>query len=173
MESTITFCPLGFRKQLLEVCLRDTRKIEVPLVVETIDTAAGILMPFYEEDSDLLFLAGKVRHPSNFFSQGDGAISYYELQLNGDPQNFFHTLSSYKTNEPTRGCAALSRRHYDVFNNEIMRLYRLSNPDKLTPISFIVPRKSDNFQEDLYPPCRSSEPDQKSLGLTVKISYQR
>jgi hypothetical protein len=43
----------------------DPRKFDAAVCVTNLDSAAGIVMPFYDEDADLLFLAGKVRSPSS------------------------------------------------------------------------------------------------------------
>merc|ERR1712137_973560 len=47
----------------------DPRKLDTPIVQANIDTSSGILMPFYDNDTGLLFLAGK----------GDGNIRYFEI----------------------------------------------------------------------------------------------
>jgi len=49
---------------------------------------------------------------------------------------------------PKRGC--------DVNTNEIARLFRVCG-SRLEPLSFKVPRKSDIFQSDIFPDCRSDE----------------
>merc|ERR1712017_64597 len=59
---------------------------------QTIDTASGILMPFFDNDTNMLYLAGK----------GDGNIRYYEM-TNDKP--FLHFLSEYKSNTPQLGMA--------------------------------------------------------------------
>lgn len=51
----------------------------------------------------------------------------------------------------------LPRRSLDVSQNEIARAYKLSNRD-IQPLSFIVPRKAEGFQADIFPPANSSEP---------------
>jgi hypothetical protein len=38
----------------------DPRKFESAVCTANLDSAAGIIMPFYDEDADLLFFAGKV-----------------------------------------------------------------------------------------------------------------
>ena len=43
-----------------QMYIRDVNNITEPLVVENIDTSSGVLMPFYDEDSKMLYLAGKV-----------------------------------------------------------------------------------------------------------------
>ena len=50
---------------------------------------------------------------------------------------------------PKRGC--------DINKNEIVRFFKL-HATKIEPISFTVPRKSELFQPDIFPPTASNEP---------------
>ena len=90
-----------------------------------IDTSAGILMPFYDADTKMLYLAGK----------GDGNIRYYEFE-NDD---LFY-LSEYKSSEPQRGMAFMPKRALNIGECEVMRAYKVCNT-VIEPISFTVPRK--------------------------------
>jgi len=89
------------------------------------------------------FLAGK----------GDGNIRYYELV---DEKPYLHYLSEFKSNTPARGMAMMPKRGVDVSGVEIVRLCKLG-VKTLEPIGFTVPRKSDLFQDDLFPPAFSGE----------------
>jgi len=66
-------------------------------------------------------------------------------------------VSQYSSNEPTAAIGSMPKRGCDVNTNEIVKLFRVVG-SKLEPLSFKVPRKSDLFQEDLFPDCRSDEP---------------
>jgi len=116
-----------------------------PIQTENIDTSAGILMPFYDTDTKVLFLAGK----------GDGNIRYYEMTDDAKPIYF---LTEFKSSTPQRGIGALPKRAVNVSECEIQRLYKISGDGKMIePISFQVPRRSDLFQDDLYPECYAGE----------------
>jgi len=130
-----------------EFMIWDIKNMETPVFKQNLDNAAGVIMPFYDEDSDLLFLAGK----------GDGGIRYYEISPEEEPGQMVHEVSAYRTNDPTAGCGAVHRRHCNVSVNEIIRLYQVTGT-QLRPLSFQVPRKSDLFQDDLFPDCRGDEP---------------
>jgi len=110
-----------------------------------IDNQAGMLIPFYDEDSDLIFLAGK----------GDGAIRYYEFEEKEKAE--LHYCSQYGSNDPTAAIGCMPKRGVDVNTCEIVKLFRVQGT-KLEPLSFKVPRKSDLFQDDIFPDCRSDEP---------------
>lgn len=44
-----------------QLFLWDAKNLKEPIKQESIDTSSGILMPFYDNDTKLLFLAGKVK----------------------------------------------------------------------------------------------------------------
>jgi len=134
-----------------EYMIWDTKKMDTPIVKNNLDNAAGVICPFYDEDADLLFFVGK----------GDGGIRYYELVPEEEPSQMIFEVSTYRSNDPTSGCGAIYRRHCNVSVNEIIRLYQVTGT-QLRPLSFQVPRKSDLFQDDLFPPCRG---DESNLGL--------
>ena len=52
----------------------------------------------------------------------------------------------------------MPRRGVDPSKCEIGRILKLTNNGTVEPLSFIVPRKSDLFQEDLFPPCQAGKP---------------
>jgi len=125
----------------------DVKNLSAPQVGPcNLDNQAGMIIPFYDEDSDLIFLAGK----------GDGNIRYYEFEDKADKPEI-HFCSQYSSNEPTAAIGSMPKRGVDVNTNEIVKLFRVQGT-KLEPLSFKVPRKSDLFQEDIFPDCRSDEP---------------
>lgn len=140
---------IGFSKNTeREFNIYDPRSMENPLTRLSIDTAAGIIMPFFDQDTSVLFLAGK----------GDGNIRYYEIV---DEAPYFHFLTEYKSATPQRGMAFVPKRALNVSECEIARALKLTS-NMVEPISFRVPRKSDIFQDDLYPDTFSGEPSLSS-----------
>ncbi|KAI0071195.1 microtubule binding protein [Panus rudis PR-1116 ss-1] len=107
----------------------------------TIDQTSGVLMPFWC-DNGILFLAGK----------GDGNIRYFEWE-----NETLFPLAEYKSSEPQRGMAFLPRRAVNVQECEIARAYKVA-ASSIEAIAFIVPRKADSFQSDIYPPAQSASP---------------
>ncbi|CAE6473912.1 hypothetical protein ACGC1H_003877 [Rhizoctonia solani] len=107
----------------------------------SIDQSSGVIMPFWS-DNNVLFLAGK----------GDGNIRSYEYENDN-----LYELSEYKSIDPQRGMCFLPRRALSVSDCEIMRAYKVYG-STIEPIGFVVPRKSDQFQSDIFPPAPSSEP---------------
>lgn len=126
----------------------DPRKFESAISVTNLDSAAGIIMPFYDEDSDILFMAGK----------GDGSIRFYEVLPNEEPKSIVQHLGQFSSNNPTAAACSLPRRSCDVSQTEIIRIYKVSK-STVVPLKFQVPRKSELFAEDIYPPARGDEPN--------------
>ncbi|KAG5641190.1 hypothetical protein DXG03_005790 [Asterophora parasitica] len=106
-----------------------------------LDQSSGVVMPFWT-DNNILFLAGK----------GDGNIRYYEYE-----SDTLHALSEHKSSDPQRGMCFLPRRALNVGDCEIARAYKVHG-SSIEPIAFIVPRKADSFQSDIFPPAASAEP---------------
>ncbi|TKA57523.1 hypothetical protein B0A53_00755 [Rhodotorula sp. CCFEE 5036] len=113
-----------------------------PIKQMTIDQSSGMLMPFFVAGNNVLFLAGK----------GDGNVRMYEL---ADDELFY--LSDYSSPHPQRGMCFAPARAVNPAHAEIGRAYKAVG-STIEPISFIVPRKSDAFQADLFPPAPSDQP---------------
>jgi len=144
-----------------QYALWDPANLSKPLAQENVDTAAGLLMPFYDNDTGVLFLTGK----------GDGNIRYYEVTDDGTKIYF---LSQYSSNVPARGICMYPKVGVKVSKCEIVRLLKLGpHPCTMEPISFQVPRKGgeDVFQDDIFPPTPAPEPtttaDEWFAGKTV------
>uniref|UniRef100_A0A3B4B078 Uncharacterized protein n=1 Tax=Periophthalmus magnuspinnatus TaxID=409849 RepID=A0A3B4B078_9GOBI len=127
-----------------QVALWDTKDLSEPMIVQEMDSSNGVLLPFYDPDTNMVYLCGK----------GDSTIRYFEIT---DESPYVHFLSLYSSKEPQRGAGFLSKRGVDVNKCEIARFYKL-HERKVEPISMTVPRKSDLFQGDLYPDTASLEP---------------
>merc|ERR1719353_1197673 len=103
-----------------------------------IDSASGTFMAFFDPDTSLLYLAGK----------GEGKIAYYEIT---DKAPYVYFLSAYSSNSPQRGLGYAPKYAMNVGACEIARFYKLHPTNLVEPISMIVPRKSEMFQDDLFP----------------------
>ncbi|XP_055476449.1 coronin-6 isoform X6 [Psammomys obesus] len=110
---------------------------EEPVALQEMDTSNGVLLPFYDPDSSIVYLCGK----------GDSSIRYFEIT---EEPPFVHYLNTFSSKEPQRGMGFMPKRGLDVSKCEIARFYKL-HERKCEPIIMTVPRKSDLFQDDLYP----------------------
>ena len=145
LTNTDRFATTGFSKTSdRQLFVWDAANLAEPLVKENLDTSAGILMPHYDEDTKMLYLAGK----------GDGNVRYYEM-VEEKPWQFL--LSEYKSADPQRGIAFLPKRACNVSEVETARAYKV-HTSMIEPISFKVPRKGDSFQDDIFPDAVSGEP---------------
>lgn len=127
-----------------QLALWDTKDLSEPMAVQEMDSSNGVLLPFYDPDTNMVYLCGK----------GDSTIRYFEIT---DESPYVHFLSLYSSKEPQRGAGFLSKRGVEVNKCEIARFYKL-HERKVEPISMTVPRKSDLFQGDLYPDTAGLEP---------------
>jgi len=136
---TVGFSKLSER----EYAIWDSKDLSKPLSRQSIDSASGAIMPFFDKDTNVLFLAGK----------GDGNIRYYEIV---DEAPYIYYLTEFKSATPQRGMCMMPKRAVNVSDCEIDRLMKLG-VKTMEPISFQVPRKSDIFQDDLFPDCFSGD----------------
>jgi len=112
-----------------------------------LDSISGVCMPFWDDGCQMLYLAGK----------GDGNIRYYEYE-----NDTFQPLSEYKSVDPQRGLSFVPKRGVNTHANEVMRAYKTVNDQYIEPISFIVPRRAEAFQDDIYPPTTGIKPAMSS-----------
>ncbi|VDK34859.1 unnamed protein product [Taenia asiatica] len=121
-----------------QLALWDSSDLSKYLWREELDITNGILFPFYDNDTNLIFVCGK----------GDSSVRYFEYSPQ-DKQVYY--LSRYDSTDPQRGFAFMPKLGLNVATCEIARMYKLHNKNWCEVISFTVPRKSGLFQEDLYP----------------------
>jgi len=122
----------------------ELRNPSAPLKQINIDQGSGVLYPFYDPDTKLLFVGGK----------GDGGVRYYEIV--GD-SSYMYYVESYRSTVPCKGISFIPKRKVDTHSCEIMRAVKLTN-NTVDLVSFKVPRRSEAFQDDIYPDCISGEP---------------
>ena len=124
-----------------------------PLEMEIIDSSSGVLFPYYDHDTRMVYVSGK----------GDGNVRYYEI-VDEPPYAFY--LNQFISGAPQRGFGALPKRGCETAECEIFRFYKLhATKDLVEPIAMIVPRKSDFFQDDIYPETAAPTPS-----LTGKVN---
>ncbi|KAL0483086.1 hypothetical protein AKO1_014975 [Acrasis kona] len=136
---------VGFSKNSeRHIMIWNPEDLSSPLNNVEIDVASSLLMPFYDEGTNMLYLAGK----------GEANVRFFEVN-NESP--YVHFLSDYKSTESQRGMCALPKLALDVGNCEVARLFKLENK-QVVPISFKIPRRGEQFASDLFPDTPSFEP---------------
>ncbi|KAI0983072.1 hypothetical protein GJ496_005806 [Pomphorhynchus laevis] len=130
----------GFSKHgSRQVALWDIRDMSESLAINIVDHGSGVMLVHYDPDLEIIYLIGK----------GDGNFRYYEI-MKKEP--YFYYLSEYVSSHPQRAFCAMPKLGLDFSKNEIARIYKLYATGSLCePISIIVPRKSEQFQSDIYP----------------------
>ncbi|XP_073692254.1 coronin-2B isoform X1 [Garra rufa] len=129
-----------------QIALWDQEDLSMPIIEEEIDGLSGLLFPFYDADTHMLYLAGK----------GDGNIRYYEITLE---KPYLQYLMEFRSPAPQKGLGVMPKHGLDVGACEVFRFYKLVTlKGLLEPISMIVPRRSETYQEDIYPMTPGTEP---------------
>ncbi|KAL4933331.1 coronin [Aspergillus undulatus] len=143
------FATTGFSKMSdRQLALWDIRSPQLPVDgFKTLDSISGVCMPFWDDGTQMLYLAGR----------GDGNIRYYELE-----NDKFEYLSEYKSGDPQRGIAFMPKRGVNMHENEVTRAFKTVNDTYIEPIPFIVPRRAETFQDDIYPPTTGLKPAMSS-----------
>lgn len=128
----------GFSKtSSRKIALYDLRKMEEKASEIEVDSSAGVLLPHFDEDTNILFVGGK----------GDGFIRYYEIT---DEAPFIYQLSDFRSSTPQKGICFAPKTACDYMKCEIALAFRVLR-DMVEPVHLTVPRKSDLFQDDLFP----------------------
>lgn len=129
-----------------QIVLWDQDNIAVPLREEELDGSLGVLFPFYDPDTHMLYLAGK----------GEGNIRYYQLT---SEKPYLHFLMDFRSPLPQKGMGIMPKRGLNVTACEVFRFYKLVTIKGLIePVSMIVPRRSDSYQDDIYPLTAGAQP---------------
>jgi len=119
------------------------------LDIGELDSSNGTLNPIYDPDTQMVYVVAK----------GDSVIRYYEL-VKEDP--YFHYITTFQSKDVQKGFTTIPKRCVDVNSCEVMKFYKIvagsgNKPALIKPISFTVPRKSELYQDDLYPDAISNE----------------
>lgn len=145
------------------------------MVQNEVDTSNGVMFPFYDSDTNIIYLCGKVVSCFSFFFsflffiiiwrgwerqfrkylfcfrfnlQGDSVIRYFEVTP--EPP-FVHYINTFQTPDPQRGIGMMPKRGCDVNLCEITRFYRLNSSGLCQVITMTVPRKvNTSFQNQVF-----------------------
>ncbi|XP_056444315.1 uncharacterized protein LOC130380910 isoform X2 [Gadus chalcogrammus] len=95
-----------------QLALWRTDNMDEPINIQEMDSSNGILLPFYDPDTNIVYLCGK----------GDSSIRYFEIT---DESPYVHYLNTFSSKEPQRGMGYMPKRGLDVNKCEIARFYKL------------------------------------------------
>lgn len=123
--------------RLRELTIRDLRNLNSPIKNLGLDNSAGLLVPLYDPDTNMCFLAGK----------GDRHVQFIELS---DKEPFIIEGLRF-TGEQTKGACLVPKRAMDVMQAEVNRVLQLGD-SSVVPITWQVPRKSyREYHADIFP----------------------
>ena len=129
-----------------EIKVWDLKNLSKPVHTETIDNAAGAMIPLWDADTNVLYLCGK----------GDGIVRLYEYE---DKCPYIFKLNDgFRSNTPGKGYCLVPKRGLNVMRCETARILKVTNTAGVHPLTFTVPRKSDAFQDDIFPETVSTIP---------------
>ncbi|KAI9013237.1 hypothetical protein BC832DRAFT_528471 [Gaertneriomyces semiglobifer] len=153
---------VGFGKaSQREINVYASDDLKKPLHSVVVDTSPSVLMPFYDEDTSLLYLSGR----------GESSTLIYELSSSGPTP-----VSRFDTTGIQQGFSFLPKTTCDVRTVEIAHGYRLTQT-AIESFSFTVPRlKKEFFQDDIFVPTRDVETacldvDNWKAGENVDLKY--
>ncbi|KAL5012879.1 hypothetical protein ScPMuIL_011430 [Solemya velum] len=111
------------------------------VATEEIDASPMILVPYYDENSNTIFL----------HARGESLV--YTFEVSDEAPHLFQ-LSHHKAEGLHQSLSFMPKFLCDVRNIEFAKAWRLTN-STIEPISFTVPRvKTEYFQDDLFPDAR-------------------
>lgn len=122
-----------------EIKVWDIKNLDKPLHTESVDTAAGGMIPLWDTDTSVLYLCGK----------GDGIVRIYEYE---DKSPYIFKLNDgFRSNIPGKGYCMVPKRGLNIMKHETARILKVTNNSGIHPLTFVVPRKSEAFQDDIFP----------------------
>nr|XP_026498303.1 coronin-7 [Vanessa tameamea]XP_026498304.1 coronin-7 [Vanessa tameamea] len=128
--------------RLRQIMIRDIRNLSQTQKTLELDCSTGVLMPLFDPDTNMLFLAGK----------GDTTILYMELS---DREPYLIEGLRH-SGEQTKGACLVPKRALRVMEGEVNRVLQLAG-SSVVPIMYQVPRKSyREYHADLYPDTRGA-----------------
>lgn len=132
---------VGFdRQSARQLKLYDPRNVGSPVATHDLGVGAGVYIPMYDQDINVLYLAAK----------GDTALSYFEFAEDSKGAMGIWPLNAFTGKKPQKGACLLPKLAGDIMKCEVSRIVR-SSGDTLEILPMIVPRKATDFQEDIFP----------------------
>ena len=106
-----------------------------PMALQELDSSNGALLPFYDPDTNVVYVCGKVGPgrvgvggreerqalvltPAPPALQGDSSNRYFEIT---DEPPYIHFLNTFTSKEPQRGMGSMPKRGLEVSKCEIAR----------------------------------------------------
>lgn len=108
-----------------------------------VDNQTGIMMPYYDADTGLIYVPGR----------GEGNIKYFEYS-----SGTIKFASEFKGSLPQKGIAAFPKRTMNYNKCEIARFAKFTNSNTIEYLSFYYPKRNEGYDAGIYPDCLTGEP---------------
>jgi hypothetical protein len=112
-----------------------------PVQVIPVDAQAGIMLPFYDADTGLIYVPGRGEGNIKYFDYSSGSIKF---------------ASEYKSTVPQKGIAAFPKRTMNYNKCEIARFAKLTT-NSVEYLSFYIPKRNEGYDASAYPDCITGE----------------
>ncbi len=130
MGNVDTIVATGFnKKNERQIKLFDMRKPDETIQSLTIDSQSYNMQPYFDPDTNLLFIPGK----------GESSVKYYEL-INGQ----FKKASDYSSQDSARSSIFLPKRFCNYNRCELAQMLKLTK-NWISYVHFIYPKKVNKF----------------------------
>jgi WD40 repeat protein len=125
-----------------QIRLYDTRKFGDTIQKISVDSQSGIMTPFFDADTGLIYVPGRGEANIKYFDFSNGTIKY---------------ASEYRGTTPQKGLAIFPKRVVNYNRCEIARFAKLASNNTIEHLSFYVPKRNEGYDSSIYPECLSGE----------------
>jgi coronin-1B/1C/6 len=133
----------GFnRSNERQLKLYDLRNFSEAVQQIPVDSQTGIMIPFYDADTGLIFVPGR----------GEGNVKYYDFS-----NNTIKFASEFRSSVPQKGMALFPKRACNYNRCEVDRFAKMTI-NSIEYLSFYVPKRNEGYDSAVYPDCLSGEP---------------
>ena len=131
------YVTVGFNRQARRELKTYDARTNTCLNTHGLDQSSGLLFPFYDQGTNLLYLIGR----------GDSNIRIFERTSDSPYQ---YECSNERVSGAVKGVCMAPKRVLDVENTETTRFLKME-ADQIQTIKYVIPRRDAGFQEDLFP----------------------
>ncbi len=125
-----------------QIKLFDMRNFSEPVQTCHVDGQSGVMMPFFDPDTGLIFVPGR----------GEGNVKYYDFS-----NSTIKFANEYRSTTPQKGMSFFPKRSMNYNRCEITRFAKMTT-NSIEYLSFYVPKRNEGYDASVYPDCISGEP---------------
>jgi coronin-1B/1C/6 len=135
---------VGFSKTSdRQIQVYDLKNTDEPLATCNIDSSGCTMMPTFDETLNILYIAGR----------GEATIKLFEIGTD----DYIEYLTTHSCSAPLTGITNFHKTTVNVKTCCTMSFITVTAKN-VVPVDFFVPRKSEYFQDDIYPLVAENAP---------------